>query len=315
MTSFFSRLKSSLFSAILLLAMSYPASLPAQTVHEGFVSKGSFTLYYKVIGKGAPLLLLSGGPGFDVDYLMPLAQRLSVSYQCILLEQRGTGRSQLPTLTPENANVGVMVEDIEALRSSMKLDRLIVLGHSWGGMLGMAYAAAHPDHVDSLVLVASGGMDSGFGPIFMDNILVRATPNERQKMAQIQNAMGNASDPQAAYLDLFRLMVPLYFFDRDRGEQFIAAEQKESFHPQLAQLIQMDVQRNYNVHEPLRHFDRPVLIIQGHQDPMPEGVALDIRATLPKAELVFLNECGHFPWLEQSEAFYQSLQAFLKTTR
>jgi proline iminopeptidase len=88
---------------------------------------------------------------------------------------------------------------------------------------------------------------------------------------------------------------------------------KESFHPQLAQLVQVDLLRNYDVHHQLSHFSHPVLIIHGHQDPMPEGVALESKATLPNAQLVFLNESGHFPWLEQPEAFYKSLQTFLKT--
>jgi proline iminopeptidase len=312
MIGFFSYSKSSLLSKILFLAV-LPMNLPAQTINDGAVARGSFTLHYKTVGAGRPLVLLSGGPGFDVDYLMPLAQELSRSYQCILLEQRGTGRSQPSALTPENINVAAMVEDVEALRDSVKVDRLVVLGHSWGGILGMAYAAAHPDHVESLVLVASGGMDSSFAPVFLDNIVVRATTNERQKMRQIEEALGSASDLQGAYLNFFRLIVPLYFFDRDRGEQFMAAARKESFHPQLAQLIQADLLRNYDVHRQLSHFSRPVLIIHGHQDPMPEGVAFETKATLPNAQLIFLNESGHFPWLEQPDAFYKSLQTFLKT--
>jgi len=313
MIGFFSAVKSSLLSTILILVVFRTPPLPAQTVREGAIERGSFTLHYRTVGTGRPLLLLSGGPGFDVDYMMPLAQKLGASYQCILLEQRGTGRSQPPTLTAETINVGLMVDDIEALRNSAKFDRLVILGHSWGGMLGMAYVAAHPDHVESLVLVASGGMDAGFAPIFMDNIIARANTNDRQKIRQTEAAMGSSSDLQAVYQDLFRVMVPLYFFDRERAEQFMAAGRKESFHPQLAQLLQADLLHNYHVQNQLRHFNRPVLIIQGHQDPMPEGVALESKATLPNARLVFLNECGHFPWLEQPDAFYKNLETFLKS--
>jgi proline iminopeptidase len=89
MLRFFSYSKSSLLSTILFLVSVVPTSLLAQTGHDGAVARESFTLHYKTIGTGRPLLLLSGGPGFDVDYMMPLAQELSASYQCILLEQRG----------------------------------------------------------------------------------------------------------------------------------------------------------------------------------------------------------------------------------
>jgi hypothetical protein len=57
-------------------------------------------------------------------------------------------------------------------------------------------------------------MDGGFAPIFMDNIIARATTNDRQKIRQTEAAMGSSSDLQAVYQDLFRVMVPLYFFDR-----------------------------------------------------------------------------------------------------
>jgi proline iminopeptidase len=208
-----------------------------------------------------------------------------------------------------------MVEDIDALRSSAGFDRLVILGHSWGGILGMAYAAAHPDHVESLVLVASGGIDGSFAPIFLDNIIARATSHDRQKIHQVEAEMGSASDLQAVYLDLFRLIVPLYFFDRDRGEQFMGTAKKGSFHPKLAQLLQTDLLRSYHVRNQLSHFKNPALIIQGHQDPMPESVALESKAALPNALLIFLDECGHFPWLEQPDAFYKSVETFLKVGR
>jgi proline iminopeptidase len=297
---------------LLFITMLLAISLQAQAVHEGAVLRGDFTLHYKTVGQGAPLLLLSGGPGFDVDYMMPVAQELSRWYQCILLEQRGTGRSQPKTLTPETLNLKLMVDDIEAVRTQLKSDRFTLLGHSWGGMLAMAYTARYPDHVKSLILVSSGGMDSSFGNVFLDNITVRASANDRQRIQAAQAALARASDVQAAYLDFFRLVVPLYFFDRQGGEEFIAAGTKESFHPQMAQLLERDYRNHYHVRNQLGSFLGPALIIQGHQDPIPEGTALQTNAVLKNSELVFLDQCGHFPWLEQPKAFYAKIQGFLK---
>jgi proline iminopeptidase len=287
-------------------------SLPAHGQGEGTVRRADLTLHYRTVGTGASLLLLSGGPGLDVDYMMPLAQDLSGHYRCILLEQRGTGRSQPATSTGETINLKLLLEDIEALRSSLKLDRLYVLGHSFGGMLAMAYTAAHPDHVQALVLVASGGLDMSFQPVFLNNVMDRASMSERRKIQEALAAQGRAADSKDASSDVFHLLVPLYFFDRDIGERLIAQGSSAAYHPLTAQLLNVDLQRNYHVDEPLRRFSGPVLIVQGRQDPMPESVALQTQAVLKHSQLVFIDRSGHFPWLEQPQAFYESLHAFLK---
>ncbi len=74
-------------------------------VVDGSIQNEGVEIYYETIGQGDPLLLLSGGPGFDPDYLIPLAQELGKSYQCILLEQRGTGRSQPAQINSTTINL------------------------------------------------------------------------------------------------------------------------------------------------------------------------------------------------------------------
>ncbi len=303
-------LKTTLY-LLTLVALS-SISLPAQSSQEGQVARDGFTLHYKSVGAGKPLLLLSGGPGFDVDYMTPIALELSSWYRCILLEQRGTGRSRPASLTPETLNIKLLVEDIEAVRASLGIDRLPILGHSWGGVLAMAYAAAHPEHVDSLVLVASGGSDPSFGPVFQDNIAARASMSERQKIQEFAAALGRAADPQAAWHDFFKLLVPYYFFDRDRGEKFITEQAPGSFHPDTSQLLAKDMAQNLHIQEQLKKLRRPALIIQGHQDPMPESVAEQTHELLKDSQLAFLDRCGHFPWLEQPSALYERIHSFLK---
>jgi proline iminopeptidase len=279
----------------------------APPTREGTVSRGDFTLHYKTIGTGTPLLLLSGGPGLDVEYMTPIAQELGSSYKCILLEQRGTGQSQPPTVTAENMTVKLAVEDIEVLRISLKLDRITILGHSWGGMLAMAYAAAHPDHVRSLILVDSGGMDLSFARVFRDNIRARESVSDRQKIAEV-----NAAIPSVA---LLRLLTPFYFFDRALGEKIAVNTPNDVINPKTAGLMRDDIAKDYNVRTQMTAFRRPVLIIQGRQDPMPESTAIETRSALENSTLVFLDECGHFPWIEQPKTFFRQVRGFLKRNR
>jgi len=272
---------------------------------DGTVSLGDFTLHYRAVGKGRPLLILSGGPGLEVSYMSPVAQGLGSSYQCILLEQRGTGRSLPAHLTPETINVHLMVEDIEALRASLHQKRLLILGHSWGGMLAMAYAAAHPDRVDSLILVDSGGMDSSFQTAARNNITARASTSERQKIKEAAQAIEQSTDPQAADFAMLELLTPFYFYDRELAAQMIVGLTKEVTHPQTSHILWQDVAQNYRVHGEMVKFSRPVLIIHGRQDPIPESTAIQNKETFQDAQLIFLDECGPLPLVGATQSLLQ----------
>lgn len=285
----------------------FACAVQAQATEEGTVPRGDFMLHYKTIGTGTPLLLLSGGPGIDVEYMTPIAQELASSYKCLLLEQRGTGQSQPPAVTAESMTVKLAVEDIEALRVSLKLDRITILGHSWGGMLAMAYAAAHPDHVQSLILVDSGGMDFSFARVFQDNVTARESVSDRQKIAKADGAT-----PSIA---LLRLLTPFYYFDRALGEKIAANSPNDIFNPRTAEFMGNDTAKHYNVRKQMTAFRRPVLIIQGRQDPMPEGTAIETRNALKNSTLVFFDECGHFPWIEQPKEFFSLVRTFLEANQ
>ncbi|WP_158263791.1 alpha/beta fold hydrolase [Deinococcus arcticus] len=110
-------------------------------------------LHVTALGKGAPLLLLSGGPGC-VNYLGPVAALLP-GWRCLLPDPRGVGQSGggLHDLTTALA-------DLEALRAALGIERWRVLGHSWGADLGLAYTLAHPARVAQLLSVAGTGIQN-----------------------------------------------------------------------------------------------------------------------------------------------------------
>ena len=110
-------------------------------------------------------------------------------------------------------------------------------------------------------------------------------------------------------------LVPYYFFDRKLGEKFISAANPGSFHPDTSQILQEDILKNYHVGEELKGLRRPVLILRGHQGPMPESVADQTHAIIQGLQLAFLNRCGHFPWLEQPSAFYEQVRSFLEAAQ
>jgi proline iminopeptidase len=73
-----------------------------------------------------------------------------------------------------------------------------------------------------------------------------------------------------------------------------------------------DTAKHYDVRKQMTAFRRPVLIIQGRQDPMPESTTIETRNALKNSTLIFLDECGHFPWIEQPRTFFNHVREFLK---
>ena len=275
-----------------------------------FVSAG-VQLYYRSAGAGVPAVLLSGGPGFEVDYMTPVGDFLPADYRRVFLEQRGTGRSRPATLAPESLTLQTVVADLEALRQHLKQDRLFLVGHSWGGMLAMAYAAAYPDHVDRLILIGSGGPTLEFGQWFDDNIRARLRPEDLEARSYWQEAAKRGVDRDKAALEEVRAITPGYFFDRTKALAFAAQLKDGVLHQDVSSLLFADLAKHYDVRQGLKKLDRPVLIVQGHQDPIGDKTAEDIHALIPRSTLSYINKAGHFTWLEQPEEFRRSIAMFL----
>jgi proline iminopeptidase len=291
-----------------VLLVAPPATAAAQ---DGTFMSAGVELHYRSAGAGTPTVLLSGGPGFTVDYIVPVADFLPVDYRRIFLEQRGTGRSRQASLSPESMTLHTVVEDLEALRVHLQRDRLLLVGHSWGGMLAMAYAAAYPDRVDRLILIGSGGPTLEFVQWFSDNIDARLRPEDVEAKRRWQLAAKNGVDRDKAALEEVRAIAPAYFFDRQKGLEFAASLTDGALRQDVNEMLFGDLAKQYDLRDRLKTLNRPVLIVQGHQDPIGDKTAEDIHAVIPGSTLVYINKSGHFPWLEQPEEFRRTVVTFL----
>jgi proline iminopeptidase len=139
------------------LAILMPTLLSAQVAHRtGSVHTPEVDLGYESFGAPGPeipIVAVNGGPGLSHAYMMQndLWQRVAAHRQVILYDQRGTGGSKLMQLNAPQS-MDAQVADLDAIRGALALDRVAVLGDSYGGMIAMAYAAAHPEHVVRLIL-------------------------------------------------------------------------------------------------------------------------------------------------------------------
>src|SRR5205807_892459 len=171
-----------LAKTLLLLAclVQCPNAMPsafanaAQKSGQGKVVRDGIDLYYAVFGNdGDYVLVLSGGPGEEIRSMQGIADELGKKYRCIMWEQRGTGRSKLTRYDASTINLNAYVEDIEALRKQLRTEKFIVVGNSWGMILGLAYAGAYPNGVREIVTIGSGPITFEYLGVFSDNQTAR----------------------------------------------------------------------------------------------------------------------------------------------
>jgi proline iminopeptidase len=276
---------------------------------DDFIRRDGFRLYYRLLGAGRPVLLLSGGPGDDCDYLMPVARIIGRYGRAVLVELRGTGRSIPPQIDSESITVSKVLDDLEALRVHLGVPRWTVLGHSAGGALALYYAAAHPERIDKLILVDGAPIASQFLDAVDDNIRVRLTPAE---LARVDSLTAANAPPDSITLR----QLPALFFSRAAAMAAADAFRRGEFgrdHYEIGRLLAPQMFNNMDLRPQLKRFRRPVLILNGRQDPIADArTAYETHLALPTSTLQFINRAGHFPWMEQPGEFADVLTAFLR---
>jgi proline iminopeptidase len=277
----------------------------------GTLVRGGATIAYEVAGTGTPVLLLAGGPGIDAAYLAPLAKSLATAHRTVVLHQRGTGRSEVKPLDASTVSLRLLLEDIEALRVELGIDRWVILGHSWGGLLGMAYAQAHPARVRGLVLVGSGGPSMEWMAYYGDNVLARLPLYDRKAAAYWIEPGRYLADPERAVLEYSRATAPAMVYDPEKVLTLV----EQSFRPgafnAAVNLLLTPQIVGYDFRPALARLEAPVLVVQGRQDPVGESTARALADAFPRATLRFLERCGHWPFVEKEEEFLALVREFL----
>jgi proline iminopeptidase len=276
------------------------------------LSRPDLVLHYKDYGQGEPVLVLMGGPGFSGDGMEPVAQMIAKRGRAIVPDQRGSGGSM-----PKDANaitLDATLADLEALRKELGLEKWTVWGCSWGGMLALDYASKFPSSIKGLVLVDSGGPSWAFAEAFSDNMQARMSADDLSSQRYWSQPDVVSKDPMRAAIERIRAILPSQFYDRTKAHQAIAILKagKEHYNPEADEHLSPDYEQGVPARiEALRKVDIPTLILHGRQDPMPESVALENQKLLKGSRLVWLDRCGHWPWIEQPAALEKALFEFL----
>ncbi|ABW28585.1 alpha/beta fold hydrolase [Acaryochloris marina] len=250
--------------------------------------------------------VIHGGPGVDHTTCRPVLSPLSEIAQLVYFDHRGHGRSARGN--PETYTLDNNVEDLEALRQHLGLERIGLLGFSYGGMVALAYASRYPRHVSQLIPVVTAA-DSRFLALAQAKLAKDGTP-EQQAIAQL--LWDGKFESEQQLQDYFQLLGPLYSltFDLDKSME---AWRRVIFNPEAINQAFGGFLRTYDIRADLPQICAPTLVIGAEQDWIcPPQFSEEIAQAIPKAKLGIIPNSGHSVRADAPEKLLELISNFVK---
>jgi pimeloyl-ACP methyl ester carboxylesterase len=268
-------------------------------------------LAYHQAGEGRALLCVPGGPMQASAYLGDLGG-LSAHRSLVLLDLRGTGESAIPA-DPTSYRCDRLVDDVEAVRGHLGLDRIDLLGHSAGAALALLYAARHPDRIGRLALLNPSPRAVG----------LEITDAARRQVAELRRGEAWFPDAFAALERIWSgdataadwtAIAPFTYGRWDAvSHAHFAQEASQTNTDAAAVYYSADALDPEATRTSLARLQAPVLVVAGEYDvALPPRCAAEYAGLFGQAELAVQPGGGHFPWLDDPEWLVQTLAGFLR---
>ncbi|WP_413737689.1 proline iminopeptidase-family hydrolase [Sodalis sp. RH21] len=263
------------------------------------------------------VLCLNGGPGLPCDYLREAHSCLKhQGYRVVAFDQLGTGRSDRPDL-PALWTMERYVNEVETVRQALGLGQVTLLGHSWGGWLGIEVALHHPGAIKCLILENTA---ADMPHLIQElNRLRAALGHETVAMMLRHEAMGTLDHP--AYQAAITL---LNYRHVCRLDEWPAPVRRSLQDWNMGPYLTLQGPNEFLYTGSLKTWDRtaelpaikvPCLITTGQHDELTPACAMRIKQGLHHAELHVFPNSSHMPFYEEPQAYYPVLLDFLARTR
>lgn len=254
--------------------------------------------------------ILHGGPGGEHGIYGTNFNWLKEYMQLVFIDFRGSGRSD--RTDPSTYTIAQNVEDLEALRKYLGLDKIVLMGQSYGGIMSFAYGTAYPENVSSAILLCTSPSHNTFDEA-NKQLLERGVSQEMQEMFnQITNNGGFTSDEQ--FKNYLKLFAPLYSISEGGGEAY--AKEMDYLiisHKPLNTFMTAD--SSFDFTPELHKMTFPTLLIGGEQDWIcPIGETHIASAHLPNCQTVTLKDCSHELFIDQPEESRRVIGEFVCET-
>lgn len=291
----------------------------SRSSHEGHLTVPGGQVWYQIVGTGdaVPLLTLHGGIGLGHDYLEPLAA-LASQRPVIFFDQLGCGKSDKPN-DLSLWRIERFVEEVSALRTALKLDRVHLFGHSWGGWLAIEYMLRKPAGVLSLTLASTSAAVSQFAE---EARRLKATlPQEVLETLNRFEAVGDFYNPE--YQKAMTAFYTRFVCRLDPWPEPLLRTLNNFLDNPIpnAEMIGPSL---FAVSGNLKHWDRcqrlseitvPTLITCGRHDEMGPVCAQTLSDGIRNAQMQVFEQSAHMAHLEETQLYLHCMRSFLGRIR
>lgn len=283
--------------------------------HEGRVLVPGGEVWFKIIGSGdaIPLLTLHGGPGAGHDYLEPL-EALASDRPVVFFDQLGCGKSDKPD-DLSLWRIERFVEEVTAVRKALGLERVHLLGHSWGGWLAIEYMMDRPPGIVSLILASTS---ASLRQVDEETAHLKATlPQEVLDTLNRYEAVGDYHNPEyeTAMMEFYKRFV----CRRDPWpEPLLRSLNNMTSNPVPYETIQGP--NEFTITGNLKDWDRtgrlgeiavPTLVTCGRYDELGPACAETLHRGIPNSEIHVFEQSAHTAHLEETERYLGVVREFL----
>jgi proline iminopeptidase len=299
-----------------------PANYP---IEEGFIDAHGVLIYYELLGRGTPLVILHGGPGASHDYFLPYLLPLARQHRLVFIDERGSGKSE-KLEDPSGYTMENMTEDVEAVRQGLKLGKISLLGHSCGGVLAQAYALKYQRNLTHLVLCSTFHSTSKMNEVFR-SMMAEMNPELRNRIESLEKA---------------GLYGKGKVYERNRyPNDYMVAAWGEGYFPYLYQrrpdpnydpvangIMSWDLYRemwgssgefiidgnlkSIEYGDRLKSITVPTLITVGDHDECAPSLSREMHEKISGSKLVILPQSGHMTFVDQPGLFLKAVVEFLR---
>ncbi len=293
--------------------------LSAPPIHEGTIRFRGYDVWYRSVGEcerpgRLPVLVLHGGPGATHQYLEPLAALAASGRRIIFYDQIGCGRSARPT-DPDFYSAELFVEEVATVRRELGLERVHLLGQSWGGMLAMQYAADRPPGLAS-ISVADSPADMKQWVSEANRLRSELPPEVAAVLTEHEAAGTTASAAYESAVEVFyRKHVCRLNPWPDPFARTAAALAADGLVYNImngpSEFHVVGKLKTWSLLERLSQVDVPTLLLSGAYDEATPAIVQSIQDRIPHAEWILFEHSSHTPHLEEPAAFNAAVRAFL----
>ena len=282
---------------------------------EGHIDVPGGQVWYKVVGSGesVPLLTLHGGPGGGHDYLEPLNE-IASERPVVFFDQLGCGKSD----TPDDVSlwrIDRFVDEVTAVRDALGLDRIHLLGHSWGGWLAIEYMLGAPSGVVSLTLASTSASIPQF--VYEAGTLISELPREMAETMRRLEAKGDFENPEfeAGMMEFYKRHLcrldpwpdPLMRCLENLDGNIVYETMNGP-----TEFTVIGNMKDWNRIEKLSEIVAPTLITCGRYDELTPACSRTLRQGIMNSRMHVFERSAHMAHLEETESYLQILSEFLR---